>query len=184
MVDAQSDPERERGTLIRRIAQGRDRVAFAALFAFYAPRIKGQAMRNGLAADAAEDVAQEAMLSLWARAAQFDPARGNASAWLFAIAANARNDRLRKEARPPPADWLDAGLDHAPAEADIAGADAARVAEAVEGLPDEQKRILRLSYYRGAAHSEISRELNLPLGTVKSRLRLAINRLREALGSE
>lgn len=182
MAELDSDPEGERGRLILRVANG-DRAAFAALFAFYAPRIKSQSMRFGLAPDAAEDVAQEAMLSLWRRAAQFDPARGPASAWVFAVAANARIDRVRKDGRQTLAS-VDEALSVPAPEPGASGADVARVVAAIETLPDEQKRILHLSVYRGAAHGEISRHLGLPLGTVKSRIRLAMVRLRQALGRE
>ena len=84
---------------IRAIAVGQDRAAFASLFEFYAPRIKAMLMRSGAAADAAEDVAQEALLTVWRKASYFDPARASASAWIFTIARNLRIDRLRGDKR-------------------------------------------------------------------------------------
>jgi RNA polymerase sigma-70 factor (ECF subfamily) len=183
MSDARPDPEGDRAALILRVAAAGDRAAFAHLFSFYAPRVKSQAMRFGLSADAAEDVAQETLLSLWRRASQFDPARGPASAWVFAIAAHARIDRLRKDGRQPTSP-IDEALSVAAPEQDAPGADVARLLAAVDALPDNQREILRLSIYRGATHGEIAQAIGAPLGTVKSRIRLAMGRLRLALGRE
>lgn len=182
-----SDPipsEAARADLIRAIATSRDRPAFIALFGFYAPRIKAQAMRYGLDSGAAEDVAQDAMLSVWQRAAQFDPARGSASAWVFTIATNARIDRSRREKRlvAGPASEADDMLtavefpDHTP--------DTARLADLVATLPQDQRQIVQLSFYSELSHGEIASRLGIPLGTVKSRVRLAIARLRQRLGDE
>jgi RNA polymerase sigma-70 factor (ECF subfamily) len=177
------DDEARRAGQIAAIAARADREAFAALFAYYAPRVKGQAMRFGLPADIAEDVAQETMLSVWRRAGQFDPARGNASAWVFTIAVNARTDRLRRDARLNNAAPLDgAALDIAGPPASEESLDGARLAALVESLPPEQRRVVMMTFFRDASQSEIARALGTPLGTVKSRLRLALAKLREALG--
>ena len=177
------DDEARRAGQIAAIASKADREAFAALFAYYAPRVKGQAMRFGLSADVAEDVAQETMLSVWRRASQFDPARGTASAWVFTIAVNARTDRLRRDSRMNNAAPLDgAALEIAAPPAAGESLDGARLATLIETLPPEQRRVVMMAFFRDASQSEIARALGTPLGTVKSRLRLALAKLREALG--
>jgi RNA polymerase sigma-70 factor (ECF subfamily) len=167
------------------IADRRDRAAFAALFGFYAPRIKGMLMRAGAGADAAEDLAQEALLTIWRKAAQFDPSRASASAWVYTIARNLRIDRLRRDQRAtafalyesfytPEAERPDGSFDIAECEE--------RVRAALRELPEEQALVVKLSFFEGRAHGEIAKTLKLPLGTVKSRLRLAMGHLRGLLG--
>lgn len=167
------------------IAVRQDRAAFSALFEFYAPRIKAMLMRTGASADVAEDFAQETLLTIWRKAAQFDPARASASAWIYTIARNARVDRLRRDRRetafalyesvePEPAERPDDPLDASQRDRQIRSALAA--------LPEEQKRVVELSFFEGQAHGDIAKRLGLPLGTVKSRLRLAMGRLRNVLG--
>lgn len=179
-MPAQTDDDRAR--LIVDIAVKADRAAFMTLFEFYAPRIKAQTMRFGLGADVAEDIVQDAMLSLWRRASQFDSERGSASAWVFTIATHARIDRMRRDRRLSQASEIDVDSPlFAAATDDDFGIDAARLAQHVEALPVEQKRILHLSFFSDLSHGDIAKKLGLPLGTVKSRIRLAITKLRQAL---
>jgi RNA polymerase sigma-70 factor (ECF subfamily) len=170
---------------IRAIAECQDRAAFASLFEFYAPRIKAMLMRSGAPADAAEDLAQEALLTVWRKAAYFDPARASASAWIFTIARNLRIDRLRGDNRAKnyaPYDMVEPeGPEHPDSALDAAERDA-RVREALKELSQEQVRVVQLSFFEGRAHGDIAALLNLPLGTVKSRVRLAMARLRNLLG--
>lgn len=176
------DPS-ELGRLIEAVGQNRDRAAFARLFDYFAPRLKTYLMRAGANPVAAEDFAQEAMLTVWRKAALFDPARAGASTWIFTIARNLRIDAARREKlgqREP--DLTD--LPDNPEQPDtiLASADdAARVNSALAALTAEQVHIVKLSYFHEKAHAEIARELGIPLGTVKSRLRLAIIRLRGLL---
>jgi RNA polymerase sigma-70 factor (ECF subfamily) len=162
-----------------------DRAAFAALFGFYAPRVKTMLMRMGVGAEVAEDLAQDTLLAVWRKAAQYDPARAAASAWVYTIARNLRIDRLRRDNRaklfalyetiePEEPERPDGSLDTAEGEA--------RVRAALGELPEEQVRVVQLSFFEGRAHGDIAKLLGLPLGTVKSRLRLAMNRLRNLLG--
>ena len=178
------DTEEARAVLIGAIAERQDRAAFIALFDFYAPRIKAQAMRYGLGADAAEDVAQDAMLSLWRRAGQFDAGRGSASAWVFTIATNARIDRMRRDSKLKAAVTLDDAPELAADAVEHNGADAARLARLMETLPAEQRQVLAPSFFREVAHSDIARHLGIPLGTVKSRIRLAVSRLRTLMSDD
>jgi RNA polymerase sigma-70 factor, ECF subfamily len=171
--------------LLAAIAATQDRAAFADLFEFYAPRIKSMLMRGGATPDTAEDIAQETLITVWHKAGYFDPARASASAWVYTIARNLRVDRLRRdrlaalyasEADVPveEPDRPDQLL-HAAERAD-------RVKTAIKELPEEQARVLKLSFFENRAHADIAEDLGLPLGTVKSRLRLALARLRGLLG--
>lgn len=173
--------EAARAALIQAVATAQDRSAFIALFEFYAPRIRGQAMRFGIDASVAEDIAQDSMLAVWRRAAQFDAGRGTASAWIFTIATNARIDRMRRDRLL--AASVEIGSDD-PLVATSAGdyePDAQRLHDIVSGLPEEQREIVRLSFYRDMPHAKIAAHLGVPLGTVKSRIRLAMTKLRQAL---
>jgi RNA polymerase sigma-70 factor (ECF subfamily) len=170
---------------IRAIAEKEDRAAFASLFEFYAPRIKAMLMRLGAAADAAEDLAQEALLTVWRKAAYFDPARASASAWIYTIARNLRIDRLRGDNRAKlyaPYDVVEPEGPENPDSALNAAERDARVRSALKELSQEQVRVVQLSFFEGRAHGDIAALLNLPLGTVKSRVRLAMARLRNLLG--
>jgi RNA polymerase sigma-70 factor (ECF subfamily) len=170
---------------IRAIAAQNDRAAFASLFEFYAPRIKRMLMGIGAAADTAEDVAQETLLTVWRKAAYFDPGRASASAWIFTIARNLRIDRLRGEKRATlyaPYELVEPEQPEGPDHALSATERDERVRTALRKLSAEQVRVVQLSFFEGRAHGDIAALLNLPLGTVKSRVRLAMSRLRNLLG--
>jgi RNA polymerase sigma-70 factor (ECF subfamily) len=181
-----SDRDTDPAHLIAAIATRRDRAAFASLFGFYAPRIKGFLMRTGTAAEIAEEIAQEAMLSVWRKAATFDAARASVSTWIYTIARNLRIDRLRHErGGGASADVVYESLrSEEPERPDDSLEWAERddcVRRALRELPDEQVAVVRLSFFEDKAHGEIARLLGIPLGTVKSRLRLAMAKLRERL---
>lgn len=171
--------------LIERIAQDRDKAAFSVLFARYGLKVKAFMIRSGAAPDVAEEAAQETLIAVWRRAETFDPDRASVPAWLFAIARNKRVDLLRRGARPEP-DPDDPMLHPEPtppAEKRIAEERRdVKVRDALAELTDEQRQVVMLSFYEGCAHSEISERLDIPLGTVKSRLRLAFGKLRTTLG--
>jgi len=171
--------------LVVAVAASRDRAAFQSLFDHFAPRVKGYLMRLGAGSAVAEDLAQEAMLAVWRKAALFDPAKASAATWIFTIARNLRIDAIRRERRPEldpndPALQPQAGED-ADESMDRAKAED-RLRVALAGLPREQSEIIELSFLAEKPHSLIASELGLPLGTVKSRIRLAMARLRMALG--
>lgn len=167
--------------LLVRIGAG-DRTAFEAIFNRYAPRVKSYLMRLGAGAAAAEDLAQEAMISVWRRAASYDAAKAKPSTWVFVIARNAWIDRLRREkvalayqlVNPP----IEESQEEAPDAAVVRRGDESRVADALAELSEEQRQVVRLSFFEDNSHSEIAARLSLPLGTVKSRLRLALTKLR------
>ncbi|AMA61031.1 sigma-70 family RNA polymerase sigma factor [Bradyrhizobium sp. CCGE-LA001] len=175
--------------LIGRVASGGDREAFKRLFEHFAPRIKGLMLKAGCNAEEAEEIAQSTMIAVWRKAHQFDPATAGAAAWIFTIARNLRIDLFRRRMR---ADRLETGLElpDAPDQAEPAdilisrGQDAARIASAIQQLSAEQSLVVRLSFIEERPHPEIARALGIPLGTVKSRIRLAMNRLRDILDEE
>lgn len=172
---------------LRAVAERQDRVAFGRLFAFYGPRIKAYLRRLGADDAAAEDMTQEVMLTVWRRAHQFDRARAALSTWIFTIARNKRIDAVRRDRRPdydPDDPALLEEVDGQPRGDEAAEAAQMRriVLGAVDQLPSEQAELLRIFYYEEKSHSVIAEELGLPLGTVKSRLRLAIGKLRVMLG--
>ncbi len=141
-------------------------------------------MRMGTDGQEAEELVQEAMIMVWQRAESFDASRASVSTWVFTIARNKRIDALRRERRPE-IDPNDPALVPAAAEeADELVAVAQQnemLMQAIEQLPAEQGDLVRRAYFQDKAHVEIAKETNLPLGTVKSRLRLAMGHLRKAL---
>jgi RNA polymerase sigma-70 factor (ECF subfamily) len=191
----QANPEREYegkeltlpdlNELLKSVAQNRDRAAFKALYDHFAPRLKGFVMRQGSDRQFAEEVVQETMVNVWRKAAQFDPVRASAVTWVFTIARNMRIDLLRKFNRPEP-DMDDRALVPDPepsAHENISKAqDAAHLREILAELPGEQQQVLRLAFFEEKPHGEIAAELGIPLGTVKSRIRLAMKRIRTEFG--
>lgn len=176
-----ADPDADADeALLARIAAG-DREAFAALFRAYAGRIKAYLIRLGAPGAVAEDLAQDAMVAVWRRAASFDASRAKASTWLFVIARNCWIDRLRRErVELAYKSGLDEPVEYedAPDEAVVKLQSRARIGAALSTLPPEQQEVVRLSFFEDQAHAQIAATLSLPLGTVKSRLRLALMKLR------
>ncbi len=166
------------------IARSADMEAFESLFAEFGPRVRAYLLKMTRNGQAAEDLTQETMLTIWRKAGQYDPARGPASAWIFTIARNVWIDAWRKQRRPA-LDPDDPALVADP-EPDAAYLIELRQShdalhKAMERLPQEQVELIRLSFFEEASHSTIAKRLGLPIGTVKSRIRLAFGRLRAAL---
>ncbi|MEM7226044.1 MAG: sigma-70 family RNA polymerase sigma factor [Pseudomonadota bacterium] len=168
------------------VAERRDREAFVELFRIYGPRIKAYLMSQGADRATAEDLAQDVMLTVWRRAGQYDPKKAGVNAWIFTIARNRRIDGLRR-ARRPQIDPDDPALVREPEQQADQMVDfaqrSARLHVAVAKLPPEQEKLLKMAYFQEMSHNVIAKELSLPLGTVKSRLRLAMAKLRAALES-
>ena len=156
-----------------------DKAAFAALFRHFAPRIKAFLMKSGANAALAEECAQDVMATLWQKSHLFDPARASVATWVFTIARNRRIDALRKSRRPEPED-LPWGPEAEPdqAEAMEMQQETDRLGAALAQLPSKQRALIERAYYGDLTHSEIAAETGLPLGTIKSRIRLALDRLR------
>jgi RNA polymerase sigma-70 factor (ECF subfamily) len=171
--------------LIQAIARRQDRAAFAELFAYFAPRVKAWMLRGGVNPTAAEELAQETMLAVWRKARLFDPSRAGASTWIFTIARNLRIDAVRRERHPSDLMPDPSEEPETPIQADRALAmsqQETRIRLALSLLPPEQADVIRKAFFEDKVHSEIEKELGIPLGTVKSRLRLAMTRLRAVLG--
>jgi RNA polymerase sigma-70 factor (ECF subfamily) len=175
----------EAADIIEAIARRQDRAAFARLFRHFAPRIRSFLMRGGADAEAAQEIAQEAMILVWRKAASFDRARASASTWIYTIARNKRIDLLRRNTRPAieTDDWLAA---FAPEEADadksiLADQTYTRMKKLLVGLSADQWAVVRKAFFEDKTHTVIADELELPLGTVKSRIRMTLARLRDGL---
>jgi RNA polymerase sigma-70 factor (ECF subfamily) len=178
-------PPANHADLLVRVGRDRDRAAFTELFRYFAPRIKSYLLKHGADDAAAEEIVQSAFVSIWEKAASFDPARAAASTWIFTIARNRRIDALRRE-KFIEVDSDSTALAQAAADTDAAPyADAdtsARLDAAIDDLPEEQARLVRMAYFEDKSHQAIAAETELPLGTVKSRLRLAMEKLRARMG--
>lgn len=165
--------------LLLAVRDRQDRAAFAALFRHFAPRIKGFLMKSGASDALAEECAQDVMATLWQKAHLFDPARASVATWVFTIARNRRIDALRRAKRPEPED-LPWGPEPEPDQQAVLemAEDTARLGAALARLPPPQRDLIEKAYFGDLTHTEIATETGLPLGTIKSRIRLALDRLR------
>ena len=170
--------------MLVRVGRDRDKAAFAALFEYFAPRIKSFLLRLGTDMSLCEEIVQEAMIMVWRRAETYNPSQSGASTWIFTIARNKRIDRLRRENRPLP-DLADPAFAPEPVETGektiFRQQEEEKIRHALKNLPDEQAKMIFSAYYEEKSHREIADESGVPLGTVKSRIRLALNRLRAHL---
>ncbi len=177
----------EHAALLSAVAGQRDRSSYAKLFSYYAPRLKSFAMRGNLSAEAAEEVMQEAMVAVWRKADHFDQKKASPSTWIFTIVRNKRIDYLRRENRP---DLTEDDFAHV--ETTAPGADNILVAlqrsetvrDRMKALPPEQLLVIQKAFFEDKSHSEVAEDLGLPLGTIKSRIRLALARLRGMIEKE
>lgn len=168
--------------LVERIRDTRDEAAFAEVFGHFAPRVKAFLMKSGAEAPLAEECTQEVMATLWHKAHLFDPERASVATWVFTIARNRRIDALRRQKRPAPQD-LPWGPEHTPDPVEVTALqqESAQLAKALSVLPETQRTLIERAYFGDLSHSEIAAETGLPLGTIKSRIRLALNRLRHEM---
>lgn len=172
---------------LRQVADKRDKAAFGELFAFFAPRVKAYLLRIGADDSQAEELAQEVLVTVWRKAHLFDRTKASPSTWVFRIARNRRIDALRRMAKPdldPHDPSLSPVEDIAPDEAVSASEREEAVRLAMRDLPQEQLLLLRMAFFEGLSHREIAERAKVPLGTVKSRLRLAFSKLRTKLEPE
>ncbi len=173
-------------TLALKVAEHRDKQAFRLLFAHFAPRIKSFLLKQKINGEMAEDLTQEVMVTLWHKAHMFDPSKARLSTWMFRIARNKFIDKVRRQK------YIEVDVDdhirsmEAPEKTDTAviqNQDRARIMSAMEVLKPELRSVIQLSFYQDMSHSQISEQLDLPLGTVKSRMRIAFQKLRIELGN-
>ena len=167
---------------LKRIQLDQDQKAFAELFGYFAPRVKAFLMKSGASPSMAEECAQEVMATLWHKAYLFDPSRASVATWIFTIARNKRIDALRKQRRPEPED-LQWGPESEPEASDILvlQQETNLLTQAMLALPSQQRDLIKKAYFGDLSHSEIAVETGLPLGTIKSRLRLALSKLRKTM---
>ncbi|MAE50360.1 MAG: RNA polymerase subunit sigma [Micavibrio sp.] len=169
--------------LLYDVGQNKDKDSFIALFNYFAPRIKSFLLKGGASETKADELAQETMLNVWNKAKGYDPTKAAASTWIFTIARNKRIDALRKKK------YYSVDLDNLPELEDetdtspiqnaIDNEETHAIAHAIHNLPAEQADLIKRSYFEEKTHQEIADETGLPLGTVKSRIRIALKRLRQ-----
>jgi RNA polymerase sigma factor (sigma-70 family) len=180
-----STPATDWGSLVRAVAERRDREAFTRIFDHFAPRLENYLIRLGLDAGSAQEISQEVMVTLWSKANLFDETKSSLSTWLYRIARNRRIDLTRRDRT----DYVDPQSAIIIDIADETGLDIAMdgqqrddlVRNLIQSLPEEQLELVRLAFYESLSHSQIAERTGVPLGTVKSRLRLAFSRLRRSL---
>lgn len=165
-----------------RIRDQRDERAFVRVFEHFGPRVKAFLMRTGMDAALAEECAQEALVTVWNKSHLYDASRASPSTWIFTIARNKKIDVLRKQKRPEPED-LPWGPEAEPDQEDVLGLqqESALLGRALRDLPQKQRELIEKAYFGDLSHSEIAEQTGLPLGTIKSRIRLALDRLRHAM---
>ena len=173
---------------LKAVAGRQDRGAFGLLFEHFAPRIASFMERSGLSAAEAEEISQETMIAVWRKAALYDPAQAGVSTWVFTIARNLRVDQARKASRANAGiaalRELPTRLEASVEDMALASERDARVRRAMATLSPEQATVLKLSFFAEKPHAEIAKELAIPLGTVKSRTRLAMAKIRAILERE
>jgi RNA polymerase sigma-70 factor (ECF subfamily) len=188
-TDGQDTAERERDTPddswvwhLRRIHEHKDHAAFAELFAHFAPRVKWFLMKAGADETTAEECAQDVMATLWRKAHMFDRQRATVATWIFTIARNRRIDMIRRERRPEP-EALPWGPEQEPEPAEQVALrqESEQLVAALRRLPEKQRELVEKAYFADLSHSEIAEATGLPLGTIKSRIRLALEKLRHEM---
>lgn len=169
--------------LLHEVAARRDKDSFIKIYQHFAPRVKSFLMRGGTSNEEADELAQETMLSVWHKAKSFDSSKAAASTWIYTIARNKKIDALRKLSRRDEVSLPDPIRveDDRPAQSEILSQaqERERIASALEDIPPEQSELLEKSFFEYKSHSEIAEETGLPLGTIKSRIRLALKKLEE-----
>lgn len=169
--------------LMTRVARDHDRDAFAELFRHFAPRLRSFFLRGGMTGGSAEDLAQEVMLRMWHRAGQFDPSRASLSAWVYAMAQNLRADMRRRERRTPVFELPQPQIPEvSPDAAAIYAQEEDRLRKALHSLTAAQREAVRSAYFEELTQSEAQQALGIAQSALKSRLRLALIRLRKVLG--
>lgn len=182
VMERASADEQNWTALLIAVRDRQDKAAFAALFRHFAPRVKGFLMKSGMSAALAEECAQDVLATLWQKSHLFDPTRASVATWVFTIARNRRIDAARRAARPEPED-LPWGPEAEPdqQEALEMAQETERLGAALALLPEAQRALIEKAYFGELTHTEIAAETGLPMGTIKSRIRLALDKLRAQL---
>ena len=163
------------------IGKNQDKLAFNSIFRYFAPRLKSFLVKAGSTDSQAEEVIQEVMIAVWTKSSTYDSNKSSVSTWIYTIARNKRIDKIRKEKRHYLSE-SDEGLEipvDSTQEKEIFSAQVSNsLKKYMSNLPEEQSKLLKLSYFYNKTHADISTELKIPLGTVKSRIRLALTKMR------
>lgn len=166
--------------LIARVSSDQDRDAFKSLFEYFGPRIKAMMLKAGMNVMQAEDLMQDVMMTVWRKSVQYKPDRGTVSAWVFTIARNARIDLLRKASSRPYDDVyeMEIAADEKASDDEVLQSERETcISAAMAELPQNQRKVIELAFVADLSQSEIAKKLDLPIGTVKSRMRLAYGKL-------
>ncbi|SFN35700.1 sigma-70 family RNA polymerase sigma factor [Thioclava sp. BHET1] len=162
----------------------RSKAAFGKLYDHFSPRLKGMLIRSGMSGAAAEDVVQDVMLTIWRKAHLYDEGRARASAWIYRIARNRQIDVIRRKPRPVPDEMIAEAESREARDADAMlglEQEAVQLREAIKALPKSQREIIESAYVGELTQAEIREATGLALGTIKSRIRLALEKLRHDL---
>ncbi len=166
---------------LENIASNQDRLAFNTVFRYFAPRLKSFLIKAGSTETQAEEVIQEVMIAVWTKAGTYDKVKSSVGTWIYTIARNKRIDKLRKDKRHFLSE-SDDGLEipvQSTQENEIFNSQlSSNINKYIDRLPKEQGLLIKLSYFYNKTHADISEELKIPLGTVKSRIRLALSKMR------
>jgi len=163
---------------LHRLASTKDRQIFIALFRHFAPKVKAYIIRLGINDSTAEELMQETLLTVWRKSHLYQPEKAAASTWIFTLARNQSIDWMRQQKYPEYSceDWQELELETESQGEQLVMAD--RMRQALQQLPPSQAEVLYLSFFEGCSHADIAERLNIPLGSVKSRIRLASEKLR------
>ena len=181
-VSSDSNSKQIWAELLKKVDILKDTSAFEELFNHFAPRVKAFLMKSGADPQMAEECSQEVMATVWRKAHLFDPSRASASTWIFTIARNKKIDAIRKQNRPEP-EQLYPDQDYEPDQESVVELqqETERLTSALEELPEKQRVLVEKAYLGELSHSEIAEITGLPLGTIKSRIRLALEKLRHSM---
>ena len=181
-VSSDSNDKKVWAELIKKVETLKDTSAFEELFNHFAPRVKAFLMKSGADPQMAEECSQEVMATVWRKAHLFDPSRASASTWIFTIARNKKIDAIRKQNRPEP-EQLYPDQDYEPDQESVVELqqETERLTLALGELPEKQRVLVEKAYLGELSHSEIAEITGLPLGTIKSRIRLALEKLRHSM---
>jgi len=164
--------------LLQQFSESKDKRLYVQLFQHFAPKVKAYIIRLGLVETTAEELMQETMLSVWRKSHLYNRSKAAASTWIFTLARNQSIDWMRKQKYPEYSldDWNEEPVDHPHEGESMVTSD--RMAKAISKLPENQAQVIYMSFFEGRSHSDISDRLGVPLGSVKSRIRLASEKLK------
>ena len=175
------DTDNDFALCIDLIGKNQDKLAFNNIFRYFAPRLKSFLVKAGSTDSQAEEVIQEVMIAVWTKSSTYDSNKSSVSTWIYTIARNKRIDKIRKEKRhylSESDEGLEIPVDSTQEKEIFASQVSNNLKKYMSNLPEEQSKLLKLSYFYNKTHADISEELKIPLGTVKSRIRLALTKMR------